>query len=115
MQPLPLFPGTPVLIMTMSWFAVLTFALLAEAAPVAEDPCAAIGGKPYAPPADVLACWKSFPFNETLRQNVLTNVARVFDFFTFEDYYLDSPPPFEESTINSREELQRLNTTDYEV
>ncbi|KAL1729351.1 hypothetical protein EV714DRAFT_285013 [Schizophyllum commune] len=101
--------------MTMSWLAVLTFALLAEAAPVAEDPCAAIGGKPYAPPAKVLACWRSFPFNETLRQNVLTNVARVFDFFTFEDYYLDSPPPFEESTINIREELKRLNTTDYET
>jgi hypothetical protein len=31
-----------------------------------------------------LVCVKSFPFNETLRQNVLTSVARVFDFYTFE-------------------------------
>ncbi|KAL1747769.1 hypothetical protein HDZ31DRAFT_60946 [Schizophyllum fasciatum] len=100
----------------MPWLAsLLSLSLLAGAAPVAEDPCAVIAGRPYAPPVDVLACWKSFPFNETLRQNVLTNVARVFDFFTFENYYLDSPPPFEESTVNVRDELQRLNSTTYET
>jgi hypothetical protein len=35
------------------------------------DPCAKIGGQTFVPPADALACLKSFPFNETIRQNVM--------------------------------------------
>ena len=81
----------------------------------ASDPCVKIGGKTFASPADVLACEKSFPFNETLRQNVLTNIARVFDFFTFENYYLNSPPPFQESTAHIRQSLTRINNTKYDV
>ncbi|KAJ7057006.1 hypothetical protein C8F01DRAFT_1153041 [Mycena amicta] len=82
--------------------------------PSSGDPCAVIAGKAFVLPADALACLKSFPFNETLRQNVLShNIARVFDFFTFEDYYLNSPPPFQESTANIRAELARINTTKY--
>ncbi|PPQ72200.1 hypothetical protein CVT26_006931 [Gymnopilus dilepis] len=77
----------------------------------ASDPCAKIAGLEFVPPADALACYKVFPFNETLRQNVLTNMARVFDFFTFEDFYLHSPPPFQESTKNIRATLAQLNTT----
>ncbi|KAF9450034.1 hypothetical protein P691DRAFT_666237 [Macrolepiota fuliginosa MF-IS2] len=88
--------------------------LLVAGAPPA-DPCAAIAGKTFVPPADALACEKSFPFNETLRQNVLTNMARVFDFFTFEEYYLNSPPPFQESTDNIRATLARINTTVYKT
>lgn len=80
-----------------------------------EDPCAKIAGKTYVPPADALACLKVFPFNETLRQNVISVVSTVFDFYTFEDYYLDSPPPFQESTKNIRAELSRINSTKYEV
>jgi hypothetical protein len=80
-----------------------------------DDPCTKIAGKAFVAPADALACEKSFPFNETLRQNVLTNMERVFDFFTFEEYYLSSPPPFQESTINIRETLAKINSTDYEV
>ncbi|KAI0705325.1 hypothetical protein C8Q76DRAFT_683057 [Earliella scabrosa] len=79
----------------------------------ARDPCARIAGKPFVPPRDALACLKSFPFNETLRQNVLTVVSRVFDFYTFEDFYLNSPPPFQDSTINIRAELARINRTRY--
>ena len=79
------------------------------------DPCANIAGQDFVVPADALACLKSFPFNETLRQNVLTVVSRVFDFFTFEEFYLDSPPPFHESTSNIRQELARINSTEYAV
>lgn len=89
--------------------------LLVAGAPPADDPCAKIAGKAFVPPADALACEKSFPFNETLRQNVLTNMARVFDFFTFEDYYLKSPPPFQESTVDIRATLAKINSTRYEV
>jgi hypothetical protein len=51
--------------------AVLAAAFgVALAAPKpAADPCAKIAGKTFVPPADALACYKAFPFNETLRQN----------------------------------------------
>ncbi|KAI0672323.1 hypothetical protein C8Q78DRAFT_1077857 [Trametes maxima] len=88
---------------------------LAAPAPEAADPCVKIAGKAFAPPADALACMKSFPFNETLRQNVLTVISRVFDFYTFEDYYLDSPPPFQDSTTNIRAQLARINRTHYQT
>ncbi|KAJ7028713.1 hypothetical protein C8F04DRAFT_1118448 [Mycena alexandri] len=95
-------------------FSPLSFA--AKPLARAVDPCALVSGQPFVLPADALACWKSFPFNETLRQNVLiNNIARVFDFYTFEDYYLDSPPPFQESTANIRAGLARINTTKYET
>ncbi|KAJ4479394.1 hypothetical protein J3R30DRAFT_3288983 [Lentinula aciculospora] len=85
------------------------------AAPASSDPCATIAGKLFALPADVLACERSLPFNETLRQNVLTTISRVFDFYTFENWYLDSPAPFQESTNNIRANLTRINTTHYET
>ncbi|KAJ7704365.1 hypothetical protein B0H17DRAFT_1039415 [Mycena rosella] len=98
------------LLSALAAFAPLSFA----AKPSAGDPCAAIAGQTFVLPADALACLKSFPFNETLRQNVLTdNIARVFDFYTFEDYYLNSPPPFQESTANIRAGLAKINTTKY--
>jgi hypothetical protein len=81
----------------------------------ATDPCANIASQTFSAPADALACLKSFPFNETIRQNVIATVSGVFDFFTFEDYYLNSPPPFQESTANIRAELKRINTTTYAV
>ncbi|KAI0827407.1 hypothetical protein BC628DRAFT_177026 [Trametes gibbosa] len=88
---------------------------LAAPSSQAADPCAKIAGKTFMPPTDALACMKSFPFNETLRQNVLTVVSRVFDFYTFEDYYLNSPPPFQDSTTNIRAELARINQTHYQT
>ena len=90
-------------------------ALAAPSAPSAFDPCAKIANQTFAVPADALACLKSFPFNETLRQNVLQTVSRVFDFFTFEEFYLNSPPPFQESTKNIRAELARIGRTQYAV
>ena len=96
--------------------ALLCRGLLAAAAAIsASDPCVKIAGLEFADPADAIACQKSFPFNETLRQNVLTVISRVFDFYTFEDYYLDSPPPFQESTTNIRADIARINSTCYEV
>ncbi|KAF8500550.1 hypothetical protein BU17DRAFT_102522 [Hysterangium stoloniferum] len=83
------------------------------AAPNANDPCVKVAGKQFVAPADALACLKSFPFNETIRQNVIATVSGVFDFYTFEDFYLNSPPPFQESTANIRAELARINSTKY--
>jgi hypothetical protein len=94
---------------------LLLFAPQAILAAPSADPCAKIAGKPYVPSADALACLKSFPFDEKLRQNVLTNVARVLDFFTFEEYYLRSPPPYQESTIDIRKRIAQLNSTKFAV
>ena len=109
----------------LSILAVLlgTLAALSVAAPApdsgadtqAQDPCAAVAGKSFVPPAQALACLKSFPFDEALRQNVLTVVSRVFDFYTSEFYYLDSPAPFQDSTVDIRAEIARINATQYAV
>jgi hypothetical protein len=92
--------------------------LLAAAAvtvTAASDPCVKVAGLQFADPADAIACQKSFPFNEALRQNVLTVVSRVFDFYTFEDFYLNLPPPFHESTTDIRADISRINATNYAV
>ncbi|KAI0251842.1 hypothetical protein BJV78DRAFT_1125641 [Lactifluus subvellereus] len=81
-------------------------------APVRSDPCAAIAGALFATPAGALACLRSFPFNETLRQNVLSTVSRVFDFYTFEYYYPNPSPPFK-NMVDIRAELARINSSSY--
>jgi hypothetical protein len=100
--------------------ALLSRGLLAAAAPAPQndlppDPCIKIAGLSFVDPADAIACQKSFPFDEELRQNVMTVVSRVFNFFTFEDFCLNSPPPFQESTKNIRAEIARINSTKYAV
>jgi hypothetical protein len=87
---------------------------VAVATPILSDPCAAIAGLLFSTPADALACLRSFPFNETLRQNVLSTVSRVFDFYTFEEYYPKSTAPFQ-NNVNIRAELARINSTLYGV
>jgi len=86
----------------------------ALAVPVGSDPCAAIAGTLFSRPPDMLACLKSFPFNEILRQNILNTVSNVFNFYTFEDYYPTSNPPFT-NRVNIRAELLRINSTSYAV
>ena len=95
---------------------LLSRRLLATATATAtSDPCVKIAGLQFADPADAIACQKSFPFNDTLRQNVLSVVSRVFDFYTFEDFYLNSPPPFQESTTNIRADVSRISSMHYAV
>jgi hypothetical protein len=93
------------------------FPVFCVAAVTAQDVdlCAPIAGKTFVTPSAALACQKSFPFDESLRQNVLQVVSRVFDFFTFESFYVQSPPPFEESTIGIRTELARISSAQYPV
>ena len=86
----------------------------AFAAPFDSDPCSAIAGALFSTPPDMLACLRSFPFNETLRQNILSTVSKVFNFYTFEDYYPNSNPPFT-NHVNIRAELLRINSTSYAV
>ena len=100
----------------LACFGFLSALLIRASLAIAtHDPCTNIAAQTFVDPADALACVRSFPFNETLRQNVLTVVSRVFDFYTFEDFYLNSPPPFQESTTNIRAQIQRINSTQYAV
>lgn len=100
---------------TIIWLSI-AFAWLASAAPATQtDPCAKIAGLTFVPPADALACYKAFPLNQTLFENVLDNMDRVFDFYTFEEYYLNSPPPFQESTNNIRATLAKIRNTKFQV
>jgi hypothetical protein len=99
-------------------YSVLLSTLLSRglrATATASDPCANIAGLQFVDPSDAMACQMSFKFNETLRQNVVSVVSRVFDFYTFENIYLNSPPPFQDSTTNIRAEIGRINGTDYAV
>ncbi|KAF8500549.1 hypothetical protein BU17DRAFT_72118 [Hysterangium stoloniferum] len=41
-------------------------------------------------------------------QNTIDPFSGVFDFYTFEDYYLNPQPPFQESMIDIRAELARI-------
>ena len=96
-------------------YALLSRGLLAAAAPAPQndlppDPCIKIAGLSFVDPADVIPC-----LDEELRQNVIAVVSRVFDFYTFEDFYLNSPPPFQESTTDIRAEIARINSTEYAV
>ena len=86
----------------------------AVATPIRPDPCTAIAGETFSKPADALGCLRSFSFNETLRQNVLSTVSRVLDFCTFEDYYPKSSFPFP-NKVDIRAELARINSTSYVV
>ena len=78
-----------------------------NAAPVDSDPCAAIAGKSHVLPSQALACLKSFPYNETIKSNVISNAERVMDFSSFES--------FQDSSVRIRDELSRINGTKYEV
>ncbi len=89
--------------------------VIAAAAAPPADPCAKIAGFQYVDPVDAIACQKSFPFNETLRRNVLSVVSHVMDFYTFKDFYFASPHPFQESTTDINAEIQRMRSTKYEV
>jgi hypothetical protein len=82
---------------------------------LSTDPCVKIAGSQYVEPADAIACQKSFAFNETLKQNVLSVVSGAVDFYNFEDFYLNSPSPFEESTTDIRADIARINATQYAV
>ena len=77
------YPKMRSLTTSIAALALVTAPTIAVPATSNADPCAKFAGQAFVVPADALACLKSFPFNETLRQNVLGNIARVFDFFTF--------------------------------
>jgi len=79
------------------------------------DPCSKIAGKRYVEPLDAESCLSSFPFNDTLKNNVLSIVSGSLDFFTWEAHYLNLPPPFHKESWDIRAGIRRINQTRYDV
>ncbi|KAL7414430.1 hypothetical protein BDY24DRAFT_385182 [Mrakia frigida] len=78
-----------------------------------SDACTAIAGLTFVSPAEATACLNMFPFSETIRTNILDNIAGVMEFYTFETYALNSPAPFEGSKIDVQAEISRMRTQTY--
>ncbi|QRV82824.1 peptidase family S41 protein [Ceratobasidium sp. AG-Ba] len=80
----------------------------------AQDPCAAIAGKTWVKPSQVNACLSYFPFNTTLRDNVVDVVSKTFQqFHTSTSFHLNMPDPFTDDTVDLIRELNRIKSTTY--
>ncbi|KAG8762056.1 hypothetical protein FRC11_011441 [Ceratobasidium sp. 423] len=97
-------------------FALATTALAAATPlqPRQSDPCAAIAAKGWYKPSQVLSCLQSFPYNETLRNNVVDVVGKTFNFHTSVSFHLNMPDPFTDSTVDIQGELRRIGGTRYD-
>lgn len=65
-------------------------------------------------PHDVVACVKSFPFSEEIRQNVMAVAESVINFYTFETTALSSPAPFADIKVNLKKEFARIKSQHYD-
>lgn len=103
----------------LSLVSVLTLASPSFAAAISFeyfDPCAKISGHAFADPAYVVACFRSFPANETIKENVLDVLSKTLNqFFTFQAEQLHSPSPFEESSVDLNTQIARIKNTTYQV
>ncbi|KAG9098778.1 hypothetical protein FRC07_010594, partial [Ceratobasidium sp. 392] len=79
-----------------------------------SDPCAAIAPKGWYKPSQVLSCLQSFPYNETLRNNVVDVVSKTFNFHTSVSFHLNMPDPFTDDTVDLQGELRRIRATKYD-
>ncbi|KAI0754235.1 hypothetical protein C8Q80DRAFT_1265903 [Daedaleopsis nitida] len=79
------------------FFSVLAAVAVANANTVnvrADDPCAAIGNKKWVAPADVRACFKSFPVDPAIKSNIIEVVNKTLAFHTSVNYQKLAPAPF---------------------
>ncbi|KAG8748584.1 hypothetical protein FRC10_003718 [Ceratobasidium sp. 414] len=80
-----------------------------------SDPCAAIAPKGWYKPSQVLSCLQSFPYNETLRDNIVDVVSKTFNFHTSVSFHLNMPDPFTDDTVDLQGELRRIRATKYDT
>lgn len=66
-------------------------------------------------PRDVVACLKSFPFREDLRQNIMDVAETAINLHTYETISLNAPAPFQDSTVNLKAEFARIRNQQYET
>ncbi|KAG8737546.1 hypothetical protein FRC12_017108 [Ceratobasidium sp. 428] len=97
--------------------SLLFFGLPAAALTVVprdKDPCAKIAGKAWVKPSKVNACLSYFPFNATLRDNVVDVVSKTFSqFHSSTSFHLNMPDPFTDDTVDLIGELNRIKSTTY--
>ncbi|KAJ9127060.1 hypothetical protein QFC24_001293 [Naganishia onofrii] len=100
--------------------SILALPLLASAAPTQKrwqgaEACSYIATQTLNDPRDVVACLKSFPFREDLRQNVLAVAESVASFYTYETSAVNSPAPYQESTVDLEGEFNRIRYQHYDT
>lgn len=67
--------GVRFLVCASALAAAAAAAVIDARSPIQPDACKVIAAKlPFVPPEEALACLRSFPFNETIRQNVRVRV-----------------------------------------
>ena len=101
--------------MLKSLLIVATAAVLSTRVFAASDPCVKLADAVWAAPADVRACFASFPLNDTLRTNLL-NIAKsaVLTFHTSTNYQLQAPPPYDKDVhVDFEKEFARIAKTQY--
>ncbi|KAF8518425.1 hypothetical protein BU17DRAFT_48809 [Hysterangium stoloniferum] len=87
---------------------------IVDGAAAAKDPCKAIANQTWVAPADVRACFQSFPLNNTLKNNVLDVVNLTFNFQTSINYQIQAPAPFAQDVhVDIAAELARIRAQHY--
>ncbi|KDQ15060.1 hypothetical protein BOTBODRAFT_131652 [Botryobasidium botryosum FD-172 SS1] len=77
------------------------------------DLCTPIANQTWVLPSQVRSCLQSFPFNATLRDNVVDVVSKTLNFHTSVTYSLKQPPPFDEINVDIQAELARIRKSTY--
>ncbi|CEL60461.1 hypothetical protein RSOLAG1IB_09654 [Rhizoctonia solani AG-1 IB] len=97
--------------------SALSTAVLSSGSPLESrqsDPCTKIVNQAWSKPSEVSSCLSSFPFNATLRDNVMDVLSRTFSqFHTSTNFHLKMPDPFTDDTVDLIGEFQRIRTTTY--
>ncbi|KIJ52329.1 hypothetical protein M422DRAFT_243123 [Sphaerobolus stellatus SS14] len=101
--------------LTLSFVLILHLVQSITAAPPpSRDPCVAIGGQTWVSPAAVRACFRSFPLNETLKQNTIEVINKTLNFQTSINYQIQAPPPFSQDVhVDVVSELNRISRQQY--
>ncbi|CAE6430353.1 unnamed protein product [Rhizoctonia solani] len=78
------------------------------------DPCATISNTTWLKPSEIHSCLSYFPFNATLRDNIVDVLSKTFDqFHTSTKFHLNMLEPFKDVTIDILGELQRIKQSTY--
>ncbi|KAH7335675.1 hypothetical protein B0J17DRAFT_667296 [Rhizoctonia solani] len=97
--------------------AALSSAVLSSGSPLEprqSDPCTKIVNQAWSKPSEVSSCLSSFPFNATLRDNVVDVLSKTFSqFHTSTNFHLHMPDPFTDDTVDLLGEFQRIRKTTY--
>ncbi|KAF5371707.1 hypothetical protein D9758_003451 [Tetrapyrgos nigripes] len=80
----------------LATLSALGYALASEAMLETRqnDPCAKIGGQQWVNPADLRACFTSFPLDPALQENIIDVLNKTMAFHVSVNYQISAPEPF---------------------